>query len=42
VRRNREALSARFGNDVGKLVDYLNEQSRKAGRPVISLPPRRP
>jgi hypothetical protein len=42
VRRNREALSARFGHDMTRLVRHLNEQSGKGGRRVVSLPPRRP
>ncbi len=42
VRRNREALSARFDNDVQKMMACHDEQARKRGRKLVSLPPRPP
>ena len=42
VRSNREALSKRFGGDIRKLVEYLNEQAEKSGRKIVSLPARQP
>jgi hypothetical protein len=42
VRRNREALSARFGGDARRLLEYLDEQARKSGRVIVLRPPRKP
>jgi len=42
VRRNRESLSARFGGDPRRLMEYLDEQMRKSGRRIVSRPPRKP
>ena len=42
VRRNREALSARFNHDLKKMMDSMNEAAKKSGRKILSLSPRRP
>jgi hypothetical protein len=42
VRQAREALAKRFDGDLRKIAAYLNEQTRKEGRQVVSFPPRRP
>ena len=42
VRRNREALAARFGYDIRRLMEYLNEEAKKSGRKVVTFPPRKP
>ena len=42
VRRNREALSARFDHDIRRMMQYMNEQARRSGRKVVTLPPRKP
>jgi hypothetical protein len=45
VRRAGQALFDRFNNDMVAVCDYLSRRTAEAanaGRPVVSLPPRRP
>ncbi|MBX9622791.1 MAG: hypothetical protein K2X82_03160 [Gemmataceae bacterium] len=42
VRAAREALFARFGNDLRALHDYLRELDAAGDWPVVNLGPRRP
>jgi hypothetical protein len=45
VRQAREALLARFNNDLTALVKHLQQgtdEDARAGLPVADLPPRRP
>jgi hypothetical protein len=40
VRKIREKLAARFNYDIDALFDYLREQEKTSGHPIVS-PPRR-
>jgi hypothetical protein len=41
VRKAREEYAARFNHDVDAMIRDLQEKTRKSGRRVVSLPPRR-
>ncbi len=42
VRRARHEHAAKFGNDIAAIFADLREKTRRSGRKVVSLPPRRP
>jgi hypothetical protein len=42
IRAFREAYAAKFGGDIGAMLADLRKRQEEGGRPVVSLPPKRP
>jgi len=40
IRRHREALAARHGHDLRRIVESLRERERQSGRPVLDPGPK--
>jgi len=42
VRRERNKIAQRHGNDLGRLFEALKVEEQQGGRVVVALAPRRP